>query len=892
MPTYRFSWDAFSPETVHALARRVGYQGASGEAARAHLSAHALRPDDDFVKLTKADLERTWLREYPGSIEIVRRLQEANIGPRGGEPRNQEDAVRYLEKCRNSKRLRGLIVDAMRRFGDEDNKGNQTIDPLTIKRFARIQPALQPLDTRKPHPHQMDAWKALDAAATQTEKGGGLAGLLVMPTGSGKTYTTVRWLVTRVLAKGQRVLWIAHRDELLAQTASAFYALASLASGREILRIRLVSGAFCSTSMIDPADDVVIASVASLARNPAQALALLQDPGRVVVVDEAHHAAARSYVNLLEPFKQQGNHQLIGLTATPTRTHEAERPLLARLFGTKPIYQVSIQELINRQVLAEPIPVRVETRLIADQGITANDLAQVERFKELSEAHLERIAKTNARNQVIVRHYLDKRDLYGKTLVFAINVEHAAILAADFRNQGVRADYITSYRPDEVAKTDNELLSDFREGNLEVLINVNILTEGVDVPNAQTVFLTRPTRSEILVRQMIGRALRGKAAGGTDKAYLVSFQDDWETLRGWKDPFTLVEDIVPPTPPSDATALSLDQPSQQEALKRLSWDLIRTIADEIWARGNEYSADAFEAVPMGYYYAEWDSEEDTVEHTITVYEHQKPCFDEFIRRGKPLDPDSLTVERVREDIFADCDEPIPSNADLNALIEMLKAGSELVFSPIAERALVDPYALAKAIESGDLTERAKRQLINERFQAPLAQAIYRNERAYNTAVEDALYELAHPDDSTRRSKCVPVFEPLPNNPLRPGPHHDLHKLFAEMLSGGARLLNKTELPGTPRLEWTKRIVKGVFATASWGPDSSVGEGRIRVNVLLDSPDVSEETIRFLLWHEYLHLYLKVGHPPKFRELERQWPTWVQSDTEMDTLQDRFGIEYW
>jgi hypothetical protein len=172
MPTYRFSWDAFSPETVHALARRVGYQGASGEAARAHLSAHALRPDDDFVKLTKADLERTWLREYPGSIEIVRRLQEANIGPRGAEPCNQEDAVRYFEKCRNSKRLRGLIVDAMRRFGDEDNKGNQTIDPLTIKRFARIQPALQPLDTRKPHPHQMDAWKALDAAATQTERGG------------------------------------------------------------------------------------------------------------------------------------------------------------------------------------------------------------------------------------------------------------------------------------------------------------------------------------------------------------------------------------------------------------------------------------------------------------------------------------------------------------------------------------------------------------------------------------------------------------------------------------------------------------------------------------------------------------------------------------------------
>jgi len=892
MPTYRFCWDAFSPETVHELAKRLGFQGPVSEAARTYLAAHVVRPNDDFVKLTKQDLERTWLRDYPGSIEIVRRLQESSIGPGGAEPSNQADAVRYIEKCRNSKRIRGLLVDALRRFGDDDGKGSKSIDPLTIKRFARIKPSLQPVDLRKPHPHQLDAWNALDAAATQNGGGGGFAGLLVMPTGSGKTYTAVKWLMTRALAKGKRVLWVAHRDELLSQAASAFYSLASLAQGREMLRIRIVSGSFCSASMIDPADDVVIASVASLARNPKQALALTEDPDRIVVIDEAHHSAARSYVDLLDAIKKRASHHLLGLTATPTRTHPTERPLLARLFGGKTIFQVSIQALIDQRVLAEPIPVRVQTQCIVDQGITASDLAQIERFNELSEAHLERIAKTNARNQVIVSHYLGKRDTYGKTLVFAINVEHAAILAADFRKQGVRADYIASYRPDDVVKTDDEILSAFRTSDLEVLVNVNILTEGVDLPNAQTVFLTRPTSSEILVRQMIGRALRGKSAGGTDKAYLVSFQDDWETLRGWKDPFSLVPDIVPPELPADP---EIEESKATEAVKRLPWDLIRTIADEIWARGIEFSADAFEAVPMGYYHAEWDSEEGVVEHTITVYEHQKPCFDELIRRAKQLDSkarSALTVVQVREDIFADCDEPKPSDGDIFAIIEMLKTDSELNFSPTEERERVDPFAVAREIASGDLGEKAKRALMDERFASPLAQAIYRTTRAYSSAVEDALFELAHPAESTRQTKIIPVFEPPVANPLQPGPHHDLTRLYAEMCLRGAELLKVDALPGRPRLEWTKRIVKGVFATAHWEPSFAKGDGRICVNVLLDSPDVTEETIRFLLWHEYLHLFLKVGHPPQFRNLEKQWPTWVDCDREMDTLNQRFGIQYW
>ncbi len=63
-------------------------------------------------------------------------------------------------------------------------------------------------------------------------------------------------------------------------------------------------------------------------------------------------------------------------------------------------------------------------------------------------------------------------------------------------------------------------------------------------------------------------------------------------------------------------------------------------------------------------------------------------------------------------------------------------------------------------------------------------------------------------------------------------------------------------------------------------------------VLLDSPDVSAETMRYLLWHEYLHLHLKSLHTKTFRELERRWPTSVDGDRELDTLNERFGVQYW
>jgi hypothetical protein len=116
-----------------------------------------------------------------------------------------------------------------------------------------------------------------------------------------------------------------------------------------------------------------------------------------------------------------------------------------------------------------------------------------------------------------------------------------------------------------------------------------------------------------------------------------------------------------------------------------------------------------------------------------------------------------------------------------------------------------------------------------------------------------------------------------------------------MLEAAPSLLRKRLPPSAIAIEWTRRPIKGWYGQASWNPHivpAGITTGKIRINRLLDSPDVSAECLRYLLWHEYLHLHLRAAHPPEFRLLERRWPKWEALDRELDALNERFGIQYW
>ncbi|MCM1258196.1 MAG: hypothetical protein NC307_10130 [Roseburia sp.] len=110
----------------------------------------------------------------------------------------------------------------------------------------------------------------------------------------------------------------------------------------------------------------------------------------------------------------------------------------------------------------------------------------------------------------------------------------------------IKTDFVVSSLRDSItgvnrSKEENdEAVERYRKGEIQVLINVNILTEGTDLPQTKTVFLTRPTVSRVLMTQMVGRALRGEAQGGTKEAYIVSFIDNWEDKIAFESPESIL----------------------------------------------------------------------------------------------------------------------------------------------------------------------------------------------------------------------------------------------------------------------------------------------------------------------------------------------------------------
>lgn len=882
-----FSWDAFDELTVRAFASETGFTGDPSR-ARDYLARTMARPTDDFVRTTKDTIARVWLVQHPQIAEWVsRQLFEKGVGPMGRRPTDAAGAAKYVTKCRNSSGLRKLLLRRLLNFG----QGAEGDLSSGIPALSVVSPARQVPVPKEPYAFQKEAWGKLDQQTGKLGSTSSFRGLLVMPTGSGKTYTAVHWLTRRWLNSGKRILWIAHREELLAQAAREFVKLSYLAHSRQQLRIRQVVTGKSQFSQIDPADDVVCCSIQTLARAGSAAAELLQDENLFVVIDEAHHAAAKSYRELIKTVELARVTRLLGLTATPTRTAEGERPELRRLFGGNVVYQINAAELIASEILARPVPITVQTQVAAEEGMTSRDREHIVRFRELPPEMLARIGQNEERNRVIVQQYRGNEAKYGKTLVFTTDVVAAAQLTNTFRSAGVTAEYLASYRPDGTfgPETERELvLEKFAslDSGLDVLINVEILTEGVDLPATRTVFLARPTSSEILFRQMVGRALRGPRAGGNREAFLVSFEDHWNSYHEFLSPtdWLAVSGIQPPADEVIAAPTGGDQ-------LPLSWDTVLGVAHAIRATLHDSEADVFEAVPHGMYVLDYLAAEEDVRRVIHVYEHQRPSWAaafQYIEAQKASSLDPGEASFLDEEFFGDCEPPRPPMLDLSIILERARAGDPSPsYVPLQGREACDPRQLAVLAKTQDLRRSEENNLLGERY-SPLARVIYPSMLDFRRAFDDALRELEHPG-SAAVPKGVPVFDPLTLSVLRPGPHHNLQILMTGALTRAADILGQP-VTHSGKITWSKRPIKGWFGKA-WH-DAEPGRGDIKINVLLDSPDFSEETLQFLLWHEYLHLYLLSGHTPEFRRLERTWPNYLACDREMDSLNEKFGVQYW
>ncbi|MDB5310202.1 MAG: putative helicase [Gemmataceae bacterium] len=561
-------------------------------------------------------------------------------------------------------------------------------------------------DTRRraagqaPAPHQQQALQALDRwykSAPAEPRGG----ILVLPTGGGKTFTAGHFLCRNPLSDGFRVLWLAHTHHLLEQAFAGFERLVGLvAEPRAGLNVRVVSGTIghFPVHAIRPTDDVVVGSVQTvgnaLANGHERLASFLDAAGRklFVVFDEAHHAPAPSYRRLVQGLRDRcPNLHLLGLTATPTHTEVNKRGWLHRLFPQGIVYQVDPQTLMAAGVLARPVLEEARTEFEP-----AFDEREYERWvgtnRDLPDDVIDALATSRERNDRIVGHYVGNRERYGKTIIFADRWPQCVYLCEALRRRGVRADAIYSHvdanpgtaegRARRTASENATVLRDFRAGNLDVLVNIRMATEGTDVPDVQTVFLTRQTTSQILLTQMVGRALRGPKFGGTDRAFIVSFIDDWRHRINWAAYDRLAPGLADETVPEYGA---------RPPLQLLSIDLVRRLARQMDAGVNVNPAPYRTFLPVGWYRVEYAArvegtdDDESVGQLVMVFEAERAGFERLIadlrkaELGAFEDP-TVRLDDVREvpagweqEYFADTDERVGGGlaADLFAVARHL-----------------------------------------------------------------------------------------------------------------------------------------------------------------------------------------------------------------------------
>ena len=538
---------------------------------------------------------------------------------------------------------------------------------------------------RELYAHQNNAIRALNQKNSSP-----FEGLLVLPTGGGKTLTAVHWLLRNFIDKRNKVLWIAHRHELLDQAFETiqYNAYQSLLNDIEEFRYRIISGhpKHDRPVNIQPSDDIIIASKDSLNSGMNYLLDnwVKHSEAILLVVDEAHHATAKTYRKLINNIKQNfedrgkvNNFRMLGLTATPFRTDEGEQGLLKKVFPDDIIFSENLRTLITRGILAEPIFENLKTELDFYRELTKSDIKKIEDCDNLPQDVARRIAMSKLRNRRIVDHYVENQEKYKPLLVFAIDIQHAIELNALFQLRGIKSDFVASgYQDTNTGATvstreNSEKIRQFRRGEIEVLINVEMLTEGTDLPNVQTVFLTRPTNSTILMTQMIGRALRGQKAGGTEKAYVVSFIDNWEDKIKWVNPEKLTDiegrefiDRDIKTMKGVARLISI---GKIEEFARIMDDSIDTTSLE--------KLDFLKRIPVGIYRfsilepSEESGEPKSKPYDVLLYNDTEEAYDSFVN-------DLATVFN-NIDIG---DREILTNEEINYLLQITKSKKKISIS--------------------------------------------------------------------------------------------------------------------------------------------------------------------------------------------------------------------
>lgn len=359
-----------------------------------------------------------------------------------------------------------------------------------------------------PRPAQQEALKRLE----KYRRSGHSRFAVVAATGIGKTFLSAFEVRN---ARAKRVLFVAHREQILNHARNTF--------GQVLpeMKIAVIQGGG-SIRATDSDDDVsVFATVQTLSR-PQNLERFDPRDFDYLVIDEFHHAAARSYQRIVDHFRPR---YLLGMTATPERMDGQD---VLEICNRNVAYEVRLFEAIDHRWLAP-----FQYFAIYDP----TDYSQIRWTGRGYDPHeLENALANDTRADIIVRNLRRYQPAAGrwKCLAFCSNVGHAQWMARAFNERGFEAAAVTGETPDDERRRLIWRMQDDSDP-LSVLCSVDVLSEGIDIPDLSHILLLRPTLSPQVFLQQLGRGLR--LYPGKEFVVVLDFVGNFE--QNWTVPLAL-----------------------------------------------------------------------------------------------------------------------------------------------------------------------------------------------------------------------------------------------------------------------------------------------------------------------------------------------------------------
>lgn len=313
--------------------------------------------------------------------------------------------------------------------------------------------------------------------------------LYQMPTGTGKTrlFTSIIrdiniWGLRHNI--NFRILIIAHRSELIEQ------------SSRSLDKYRIKHGVLAGT-MKDKRDLTQAIQVASIQTitHPANQCMIEDLKFDFIIIDEAHHAVASSYQKLWEFCPDA---KKLGVTATPWRMNNSG---FAQIFDAY-IPSMSIKEFIQKGWLAtyQYYSIPISSELIK----SIDSIREFDIEGDYKNSALAEVCDTLKIRAQLYDSYA-KNALGKKGIIYSISREHSEHICSQYQSHGVLIENIDSKTP---AKVREAVINAFKNGEIDIIVNVDIFSEGFDCPDIEFIQLARPTKSLVKYIQQVGRGLR------------------------------------------------------------------------------------------------------------------------------------------------------------------------------------------------------------------------------------------------------------------------------------------------------------------------------------------------------------------------------------------------